>query len=255
MKNLYLLILLLIFGFSGCKKTISNPEVIPNGTYFGTFQRNLISGKGQKANIRITFSSGKWNGQSDIANYPALCHGTYKTEGNKVIIENECAFTANFDWSLILSGEYKLQTEGDTLTITKSVENPAIESYSDVYSLSVPKTGIKKSPIDGTWIEITKKSDIIIFSPEFDGQFPIFNLERKKRFAGGHKLLGYSSGSYHYILGENSISVNSFLSSNSAYNRFYFKMMPGENEFRIGNFFANFPPYFNTDTLTFTKIK
>lgn len=254
MKGRYLFFLLLFIGFSGCDKSAKIIATIPDGTYFGTFQRILTSGEGQKANIWLTFSSGRWSGQSDIPNYPALCHGTYKAVGEKLIFENECAFTADFDWSLILSGEYKYTLDGDNLTITKSYGIPATETYSDAYSVSRPKTGIKKSPIDGTWVESVLKTDTIVFSPEYDGQFPVFNLKRAKGNSEGYTLPGYCSGPYNYILGENSISVNWFLSSNSAYNRYYFEMMPEGKELKIGTFFSDPPEPMKTDTLTFIKI-
>jgi len=255
MKILNILIPMLIIGISGCEKSAKNPEQIPDGSYFGTFQRNPASGGGQKANIQITFSKGRWTGQSDIVNYPVIGYGTYKTQGNKLSFDNECAFTANFDWSLILSGEYDYTINGDAIALTKVYSNPATEPFTDSYSLSSPKTGIKKSPLDGTWVESVQKTDTLFFSPEFDGQYPVFNLKREKRLAEGYLLPGYFSGPYHYILGENSISVNWFLSSNSAFNRGYFKMLPGENDFLIGNFFTEPPTAMYTDTLTFTKIK
>jgi hypothetical protein len=98
------------------------------------------------------------------------------------------------------------------------------------------------------------KTDTIVFSPEYDGQFPIFNLNRGFRDDNPH-LPKYCSGPYWYILGENSISVNWFLSSNIAYNRYYFEMTPGKVEFKIGNFFTDPTATFNPDTLTFIKIK
>ena len=114
---------------------------------------------------------------------------------------------------------------------------------------------LKTSPLNGTWIEEEKKNDTIFFSPEYDGQNPIFELKRGFRIAEGYKLPDYFSGPYNYKLSNNSISVYWFLSSGS-FQTYYFKMITGENKFKIGNFFKD-PEKKKTesDTLIFTKIK
>ena len=114
-----------------CKKT-SSDAVIPEGTYVGTFQR-LTSEGGQLSNVTITFSENNWTGQSQLAKYPALCRGAYKAGGyNKVTFENACPWTAEFDWTLILSGEYKLSLRGNTIEISKEYNG----AFKDIYKLT-----------------------------------------------------------------------------------------------------------------------
>jgi hypothetical protein len=50
-----------------------------------------------------------------LAKYPALCHGTYSIKGDTIDFVNECAWTAEFDWSLILAGDYVIKESGKTL--------------------------------------------------------------------------------------------------------------------------------------------
>jgi hypothetical protein len=114
---------------------------------------------------------------------------------------------------------------------------------------------LKTSPLNGTWIEVEKRSDTIVFSPKYDGQNPIFNLKRGLRIADGNKLPDYFSGPYNFKLGENSISVYWFLSSGS-FQTYYFKMIPEENKFKIGNFFKDpEKKKMESDTLIFIRIK
>jgi hypothetical protein len=117
------------------------------------------------------------------------------------------------------------------------------------------KVELKTSPLNGTWVELEKRSDTIVFSPEYDGQNPIFNLKRGFRIADGHKLPDYYSGPYNFKLGQNSISVYWFLSSGS-FQIYYFELIPEENKFKIGNFFKD-PEKKKTesDTLIFIRIK
>jgi hypothetical protein len=118
------------------------------------------------------------------------------------------------------------------------------------------KVELKTSPINGTWIEAENKTDTIVFLSEYDGQNPIFELKRGFRVTEeGYKLPDYHSGSYNYKLGNNYISVYWFFSSGS-FQSFYFKLIPEENKFIIGNFFKD-PEKKKTesDTLIFVRIK
>ncbi|MCX6243136.1 MAG: hypothetical protein NTU98_00375 [Bacteroidetes bacterium] len=117
------------------------------------------------------------------------------------------------------------------------------------------KNELKASPLKGTWIETEKKTDTIAFSSEYDGQNPIFTLKRGFRIAKGYKLPDYYSGPYNFRLGQNSISLYWFLSSGS-YQTYYFRLIPGEKKFKIGNFFKD-PEKKKTepDTLIFIRIK
>lgn len=116
-------------------------------------------------------------------------------------------------------------------------------------------TALKKSPINGTWIEQEKKCDTMVFLPEYDGQYPIFELKRGFRIADGNKLPDYFSGPYHFKLANNSISLFWFFSS-ASFQTYYFKMIPEEDKFEIGNFFKNpEKKKQESDTLVFIRIK
>ncbi len=114
---------------------------------------------------------------------------------------------------------------------------------------------LKTSPINGTWIESEKKTDTIVFLPEYDGQNPVFELKRGFRTTEGYKLPDYFSGPYNFKLGNNSISLYWFFSSGS-FQTYYFKMIPEENKFKIGNFFKDpEKKKQEPDTLLFLRIK
>ena len=110
-----------------CKKTV----VIPNGIYSGTFQRLTDTG-GQVSNVTMRFSFHNWAGQSDVQKYPALCNGTYKENSDSITFVNVCFWTADFDWSLILNGNYKINLTGSELELTRSYNG----LYTDVYKLT-----------------------------------------------------------------------------------------------------------------------
>ena len=252
-KVFIFLLLVIISGIFGCEKAKNINSGFPEGTYTGTFQRLLPEGDPMVSNVMISFSEGTWSGQSDLPKYPALCNGTFTTKKDRITFENSFAWTADFDWSLILSGDFNFLCNGDSLIISKANLTPY--EYHDVYRLRLTPTGIRQSPMHGIWVETLHKTDTIVFSPEYDGTFPVFNLNRSTRISEGYTLPGYYSGPYWYTTGINSISINWFLSDNSLFARYYFRLFEDKTKFEIGNFFTDpgLPPV--KDTLTFVKIK
>lgn len=111
---------LLVLGLliTACKKE-SNDSAALTGTYWGVFQRETPSG-GPLSDVSIDFSGNNWSGESDTAYYPGLCHGTYELIGtDSVRFVNACVWPANFDWSLILAGDYKITILEYGLEITR----------------------------------------------------------------------------------------------------------------------------------------
>lgn len=105
-----------ILAISSCNEEDGELESrFEEGTYKGTFIRNWPSGQSNTANITMTFEDNRWSGSSNIPKFPALCRGTYSINGNKITFQNECPWTAEFDWSLILSGEFTLEKSGKEL--------------------------------------------------------------------------------------------------------------------------------------------
>jgi hypothetical protein len=134
-KIIQLLIVITVIGFA-CESNHDNQDKIPDGVYTGTFQRQLAFGGGDTSHITLTFSSNTWTGQSDRSKYPALCHGTYRLENQKIIFTNDCAWTAEFDWTLILGGEYDLSFKDNQLSFIRDYRGPSSDTYIDIYNLT-----------------------------------------------------------------------------------------------------------------------
>jgi len=105
------------------------------GVYTGTFQRELSWSSSRMANITLTFHFNTWSGSSDITKYPALCKGTYIIEDDSIIFMNECAWTAEFDWSLILSGKYKIQANNENIEFYREYRSSSTHYCRDVYRI------------------------------------------------------------------------------------------------------------------------
>jgi hypothetical protein len=122
MRYLYLLIsCLLLAAITSCKKSDSDGPIILNGTYKGTFQRTSYDK--EQSEVILKFSAdGTYQGSSNQPKYPALCNGggKYSINRKKITFRSTCIWTAEFDWTLILEGDYQIEQDGDTVRISKS---------------------------------------------------------------------------------------------------------------------------------------
>lgn len=111
-KHFSFLVLLVIM--LGCNQDEENLQSL-NGTYMGIFVRNQ-----QAAKVELSFDNGTYQGYSERYKFPALCRGTYTVSGSKITFANDCPWTAEFDWTLILSGEWDFKLTGNILILTSS---------------------------------------------------------------------------------------------------------------------------------------
>ena len=107
--------IIISFSIFSCNKDKEHNETEIHGTYKGVFERD-----GVISNVELTFRNGSWTGESERSKYPALCNGTYTVSRSVISFENDCAWTAEFDWSLIVSDEWNYSTNGNLLVLTKS---------------------------------------------------------------------------------------------------------------------------------------
>ena len=108
----------------------------------------------------------------------------------------------------------------------------------------------QKSPIEGIWIESNVNTDTLFFFPYYDGQDPIFILERGRKVE--NQLPKQNSGMYHYRLGNNFIKTHWGFSSNLSYYSYYFRLSNDSSEIKIGNFYSS--SHQDYDTLVFKRV-
>jgi hypothetical protein len=129
MKSSFIILIALLL-FACQYNDLSNPPLKP-GTYKGTFFRtykNTDEPNYEVANVILTFTANQFSGVSDKVHYPAVCNGTYKISGYEINFTNACFFTADFDWSFILSGSYQIQSTGTLLTLQRT-SGSTIDQY------------------------------------------------------------------------------------------------------------------------------
>lgn len=101
----------------------NNDRSSVNGAYIGIFER-----EGVTSNVKLNLDNGSFTGESETVKFPAICKGSYSITNNSIVFVNECPWTAEFDWSLILSQEWNYVVDNNTLIL--------IGSNGDKYTLT-----------------------------------------------------------------------------------------------------------------------
>lgn len=101
-----------------------------SGKFEGTFERVESGISLGLSEVSLEFEGNTYKGSHKEPRYPVICNGSYSIEDAKVIFANDCFFTADFDWSLILNGEYDAMLSGQELTLTRNNGN-----FEDTYRL------------------------------------------------------------------------------------------------------------------------
>ncbi len=110
MKSVLYIALAMITIISCQKNRDSETGPDLQGSYSGSFNR---TGMSDTARVTISLSETSFEGQSNIQKYPAICRGSYTTSENSISFVDSCAWTADFDWTLILNGTYNLSMQPD----------------------------------------------------------------------------------------------------------------------------------------------
>jgi len=106
-------------------------QTILDGTYEGYFHRSSDRADYDLSQVVLTFENGLFTGMSDGSKYPAIGRGSYSISGQKIVFTDSSLWTADFDWSYILSGEFNLSGLPDELILTRTYS----EEY-DTYQLT-----------------------------------------------------------------------------------------------------------------------
>lgn len=108
--NLWVFVMSLLVVL-GCNddETSAVPPVL-EGNYEGTFERDDM-----RSDVTLTLENGEFSGSSNKDRFPAICNGTYTQEDGRATFSDVCVWTADFDWTLILSGEWDVQANADAL--------------------------------------------------------------------------------------------------------------------------------------------
>lgn len=120
------LFILLAAGLSSCDET----EMAKlKGSYSGTFIYHSPEAP-KSGPVTVTFDGTNYTSTRNPDYIPAGGSGTFAfMEKNRVKFEDQNVWMANFDWNLILNGEYSYEVKGDSLFITRAHNEVKLYEY------------------------------------------------------------------------------------------------------------------------------
>lgn len=133
----------LLFGivvvvvFTMCRKdsAVDQPVIVPEtmeveieGTYAGVFTA-VYPTMTRQGPVTVLFDSGHYV-CSNASNYvPAGGQGTFEADSTAITFADPGFYTANFDWGLLLSGEYAYELTDSTLLFYRYCDSSAYYEY------------------------------------------------------------------------------------------------------------------------------
>jgi hypothetical protein len=112
-------ILFVAFVLSACSE---DDDMVLANTYEGIFYRIYPQARINASDVTLQLTGDNFSGSSSIQNYPAICSGTYEIDGSSITFSNQCAFTADFDWSYILDGVYEIDESEQYIYFIQEVD-------------------------------------------------------------------------------------------------------------------------------------
>jgi len=119
MKTTILTLLIAITLFSGCEKS-STITIIEDGSYSGTLTiKNDINTYSETIPVTLSLEQGKFLISLSSNAKPTGGNGTFAIKDGVATFDDRNVWTADFDWSRILNGDYDLEFGTGKLVLTK----------------------------------------------------------------------------------------------------------------------------------------
>jgi hypothetical protein len=109
MKMSLLMFALGLWLVSCDKETGDSAGDLLRGSFSGYFHRTGMD----TVPVYLDFSETTFTGYSSRPKYPAICRGAWQNNGSTINFTDSCTWTADFDWTLILNGNYNISIEND----------------------------------------------------------------------------------------------------------------------------------------------
>jgi len=136
MKTNYLIkitILLIALVLNACNSNDDDLSKNLNGNYKGIFTVEYSDGIIFTNDVTVSFSGENNYYSSGDGNYndfyPSGGNGTYEKGISKIVFSDTNIWLADFDWNLILTGEYDYSTNGNELIISANKNNVGFYKY------------------------------------------------------------------------------------------------------------------------------
>jgi hypothetical protein len=113
------LLILLLSLFIGCEVTETDTS-FEEGNYSGTFKMVESDGQVLNGNVNISLNNNKYSVIPEQRYLPPVGAGKYNVNGNSINLLDTAVHTADFDWTLILNGDFEFSYNDRVLTLTQN---------------------------------------------------------------------------------------------------------------------------------------
>ena len=122
---------LTVIAFTACDTNDNSTLIhIPNGNYTGIFTVKYTNGGTISNPVTVTFiEENVYNCTNNADYYPAGGNGTFEINGSTILFNDIGVWTANFDWNLILNGQYDFSLNKNELIISANKNNVGFYKY------------------------------------------------------------------------------------------------------------------------------
>lgn len=130
-KICHIVLIVIVLVTNSCTSNDDEPST-PNltGTYSGTFRVEYQNGETFSNPVEVSFmSENKYNSSGNDKYIPAGGSGTYEVNESIIDFKDINYWTANFDWNLILNGEYEYSLTSDQLTLSAHKNEMGLYTY------------------------------------------------------------------------------------------------------------------------------
>ena len=105
--------------FSACSDDGSVNSIM-DGTYVGTFMITLEDGQIQTGDVAFTFNGSSYSCLPQQRYLPPSGAGSFQTMGQVLRLKDTSMHTAEFDWTLILNGDFSFTFNGLHLVLQQN---------------------------------------------------------------------------------------------------------------------------------------
>lgn len=123
MKTLLFITILSAIITKGCNSNNDDPQNLPiaDGLYSGIFTSTSSTGV-SKGDVTLEIKGNRFIASGNANRIPAGGSGTWSVDpdGKAISLQDENFWTADFDWSLIMSGDFSYSFNGSKLILTRS---------------------------------------------------------------------------------------------------------------------------------------
>lgn len=115
---------------TSCSNDDENNDLLPlEGTFTGIFRVEYTGGETHSNPVTVTFNGDGYSSSASQDRFPAGGSGKFERGGNSLEFADENIWTADFDWNLILDGDYKYSQSGNSLTFSAQKNDVGTYTY------------------------------------------------------------------------------------------------------------------------------